>query len=66
VRDYFRRGRADDITGHLGVALQVRPKGRDASDLRAGYDADGNPTRVGKSGFYLRPAFVGRILQSLS
>ena len=62
VRDYFRRGRADDITGHMGVALQVRPKGRDASDLRAGYDADGRPTRVGKSGFYLRPGFVGKIL----
>ena len=66
VRDYFRRGRADDITGHLGVALQVRPKGRDASDLRDGYDADGRPTRVGKSGFYLRPAFVGRILAGFS
>ena len=62
VRDYFRRGRADDITGHMGVALQVRPKGRDAADLRDGYDADGRPTRVGKCGFYLRPAFVGRIL----
>jgi hypothetical protein len=66
VRDYFRRGRADDITGHLGVALQVRPKGRDASDLRDGYDADGRPTRVGKSGFYLRPGFVGRILAGFS
>ena len=49
-----------------GRALQVRPKGRDASDLRAGYDADGRPTRVGKSGFYLRPAFVGRILAGFS
>jgi DNA mismatch repair protein MutH len=66
VRDYFRRGRADDITGHLGVALQVRPKGRDAADLRAGYDAEGRPTRVGKCGFYLRPSFVGRILAGAS
>jgi DNA mismatch repair protein MutH len=62
VREYFRRGRAAAITGHLGAALQVRPKGRDASDLRAAYDADGKPTRIGKSGFYLRPAFVARIL----
>jgi DNA mismatch repair protein MutH len=66
VRDYFRRGRADDITGHMGVALQVRPKGRDAADLRDGYDADGRPTRVGKCGFYLRPGFVGRILAAFS
>jgi DNA mismatch repair protein MutH len=62
VRDYFRRGRAAEITGHLGAALQVRPKGRDATDLRAAYDAAGQPTRVGKMGFYLRPAFVARIL----
>ena len=62
VRDYYRRGRAAEITGHLGAVLQVRPKGRDAADLRDAYDAAGNPTRVGKHGFYLRPAFVARIL----
>jgi DNA mismatch repair protein MutH len=64
VRDYFRRGRSAEITGHLGAVLQVRPKGRNAADLRAGYDAAGNPTRVGKCGFYLRPAFVGTILRT--
>ena len=63
VRAFFRRGRAADITGHLGAALQVRPKGRNAADTRAGYDAAGNPTRIGKHGFYLRPAFVGAILR---
>jgi len=26
------------------------------------YDAAGQPTRIGKMGFYLRPAFVARIL----
>jgi DNA mismatch repair protein MutH len=62
VRDYYRRGRAAEITGHLGAVLQVRPKGRDAADLRDAYDAAGRPTRVGKHGFYLRPAFVARIL----
>jgi DNA mismatch repair protein MutH len=63
VRGYFRRGRSDDITGHLGAVLQVRPKGRNAADRRAGYDADGRATQVGKCGFYLRPSFVGRILR---
>jgi DNA mismatch repair protein MutH len=62
VRGYFRRGRAGEITGHLGEVMQVRPKGRDAADLRDGYDPEGRPTRVGKCGFYLRPAFVARIL----
>ena len=63
VRGFFRRGRADDITGHLGAALQVRPKGRNAADTRDGYDAEGNATRVGKCGFYLRPSFVAAILR---
>jgi DNA mismatch repair protein MutH len=62
VREYYRRGRAAEITGHLGAVLQVRPKGRDADDTRDAYDTPGRPTRVGKHGFYLRPAFVARLL----
>ncbi len=62
VRDYFRRGRSDEITGHLGQVLQVRPKGKNANDRRDGYDADGRPARVGKCGFYLRAPFVAAIL----
>ena len=64
VRGYYRQGRAAEITGHLGAVLQVRPKGRDADDLRDAYDASGNPARVGKHGFYLRPGFVARILRT--
>jgi DNA mismatch repair protein MutH len=62
VRGFFRQGRSGEITGHLGAALQVRPKGRNADDTRDGYDARGNPARVGKCGFYLRPSFVAKIL----
>jgi len=62
VRGFFRRGRAEEITGHLGAVLQVRPKGKNAADTRDAYDARGNPTRVGKHGFYLRPSFVAAIL----
>jgi DNA mismatch repair protein MutH len=64
VREYFRRGRAGAITGHLGQVLQVRPKGRNADDVRDGYDERGRPIRVGKSGFYLRPAFVAKLLRA--
>ncbi len=64
VREYFRRGRVDAITGHLGQVMQVRPKGKNAADTRDGYDESGRPTRVGKCGFYLRPAFVASILRS--
>jgi DNA mismatch repair protein MutH len=64
VRGYFRRGRAAEITGREGVALQVRPKGRNAEDLQDAFGPDGRPVRIGKCGFYLRPGFVGRILRN--
>jgi DNA mismatch repair protein MutH len=63
VRGYFRRGRSEEISGHLGEVLQVRPKGKNAADVRDGYDAEGRPARVGKCGFYLRPGFVATILR---
>lgn len=63
VRDYFRRGKAAEITGHLGQALQVRPKARNAADRRDGYGPAGERVRLGKMGFYLRPAFVRDILR---
>lgn len=64
VRDYFRCGRAAAITGHLGQALQVRPKAANNRDQRRAFDSDGQPVRVGKSGFYLRPRFVEAILRA--
>jgi DNA mismatch repair protein MutH len=64
VRDYFRRGRGAEITGHQGQVLQVRPKGRNAADLRRAYGPDGQPVKIGKHGFYLRPRFVGLILRA--
>ena len=63
VTSFFRLGRAAEITGHHGQALQVRPKGKNAADLRRAYGPDGREVRIGKCGFYLRPSFVGRILQ---
>jgi DNA mismatch repair protein MutH len=63
ARDYFRRGRAAEITGHLGRVMQVRPKARNADDRRAAFGPDGKPVRIGKCGFYLRPAFVQGILR---
>jgi len=64
VRDYFRRGRAAEITGHLGQVLQVRPKARNSSERRAAFGPDGKDTSIGRSGFYLRPAFVCGILRT--
>jgi DNA mismatch repair protein MutH len=39
---------------------------RNAADLRSAYGPDGLPVRIGKSGFYLRPSFVGPIVRGLS
>ena len=64
VREYFRRGRAAEITGHQGQVLQVRPKGRNAADLRRAFGPTGEPIVIGKCGFYLRPAFVASILRA--
>jgi DNA mismatch repair protein MutH len=63
VRDYFRTGQAAAITGHLGAVLQVRPKAKNAADRRDAFGPDGQPVRLGKCGFYLRPAFVRTILR---
>ena len=63
ARDYFRCGRSAEITGHLGQVLQIRPKARNSDDLRAAFGPDGKPVRIGRSGFYLRPAFVQGILR---
>lgn len=62
VREYFRRGRAAELTGHQGRVLQVRPKGRNAADVRRAYGPHGESTEIGKCGFYLRPTFVAQIL----
>jgi DNA mismatch repair protein MutH len=66
VREYFRRGRAAEITGHQGQVLQVRPKGRNAADLRRAFGPSGEPIEIGKCGFYLRPSFVARLLRDAS
>ena len=63
VEDFFRPGRAGEITGHVGQVMQVRPKGRNAADRRLVVGPNGTPVSLGKCGFYLRPAFVGRILR---
>jgi DNA mismatch repair protein MutH len=64
VREYFRRGRSAEITGYLGQVMQVRPKAKNAAEHRAAFGPDGKAMRIGKCGFYLRPAFVCGILRS--
>lgn len=55
-------GRVEDITGHLGRYLQVRPKARNGSARRRGTGADGAAISTLPRGFYLRTSFTARIL----
>lgn len=58
------RGDIESITGHLGDALQVRPKARNASARLWGTDADGVRIEQMPRGFYLRANFTHGILKS--
>jgi len=56
-------GRVEDITGHLGRYLQVRPKAADSHARRLGTGSDGAMISTLPRGFYLRTAFTARILR---
>jgi DNA mismatch repair protein MutH len=57
------RGDLDRITGHLGRALQVRPKAADSRARRLGFDTEGVPIAALPRGFYLRATFTEGILR---
>jgi DNA mismatch repair protein MutH len=59
------RGAIEQITGHLGTALQVRPKARDSSARRVGLDEDGVRVARLPRGFYLRAGFTHAIIQHM-
>jgi DNA mismatch repair protein MutH len=52
----------DAVTGHAGVALQVRPKAARGGALRRSFDANGAPQMTRPSGLYLRATFTARVL----
>jgi len=56
-------GQIERVTGHLGVVLQVRPKGRNSADRRWGRDEDGVRVLQLPRGFYLRARFTEGILR---
>jgi DNA mismatch repair protein MutH len=57
------RGRVEDVTGHFGRYLQVRPKAKDSHARRRATGADGVSIRALPRGFYLRTSFTARILK---
>lgn len=59
---YIGRGHVEELRGHLGKALQIRPKAAHSRARRLGFDADGAPFAALPRGFYLRPSFTGALL----
>jgi DNA mismatch repair protein MutH len=56
-------GRVEDVTGHLGRYLQIRPKARDSHARRRGTGDGGAVISTLPRGFYLRTSFTARILR---
>lgn len=55
-------GELDHVDARRGRALQLRPKGRDASARTRAFDADGAPRLARPRGFYLRARFTQALL----
>lgn len=64
LTELIGRGDVDQITGHLGRVLQVRPKAAHAGVRTRGRDSDGAPLATLPRGFYLRTAFTARLFAS--
>ena len=57
-------GKLEQITSHMGRYLQIRPKGANAKSLTTTLDEEGNTIQTLPRGFYLRPEFTQRIINS--
>jgi DNA mismatch repair protein MutH len=56
------RGQWDDLTGHVGNFLQVRPKARNGVARRRAIDAEGRMHSTLPRGFYLRATFTASLI----
>ncbi len=65
LAEMIARGDVEQITGHLGEVLQVRPKAATGSARRRAPDEEGAVQWTLPRGFYLRPAFTGAVLARL-
>jgi len=64
LMEYVRLGRWQELTGHLGAVLQVRPKGDSGGAQAWGVDDEGRRAKIPARGFYLRPAFTGGAIRN--
>jgi DNA mismatch repair protein MutH len=57
------RGDVEQLTGHLGHLLQIRPKAANSRVLGRARDEHGAPLRTLPRGFYLRASFTATIFK---
>jgi len=65
LAEMIAAGDVEQITGHLGEVLQVRPKAPHGRSRRRAPDEEGSVQWTMPRGFYLRPAFTGALLARL-
>jgi len=65
LAEMIAAGDVEQITGHLGDVLQVRPKAPHGKSRRRAPDEEGAVQWTMPRGFYLRPTFTGAVLARL-
>ena len=65
LAEMIAAGEVEEITGHLGEVLQVRPKAPHGRSRRRAPDEEGAVQWTMPRGFYLRPAFTEAVLARL-
>lgn len=65
LAEMIAAGEVEQVTGHLGEVLQVRPKAPHGKSRRRAPDEEGAVQWTMPRGFYLRPAFTGAVLARL-
>ncbi len=65
LAEMIAAGEVEQITGHLGKVLQVRPKAPHGKSRRRAPDEEGAVQWTMPRGFYLRPAFTEAVLTRL-
>lgn len=63
LREVIARGDLEQLTGHFGRALQVRPKAAHGRVRQRGHDDGGAPLLQRPRGFYLRTSFTAAVLR---
>jgi DNA mismatch repair protein MutH len=65
LAEMIAAGEVEQITGHLGEVLQVRPKAPHGRSRRRAPDEEGAVQWTMPRGFYLRPSFTAAVLRRL-